>query len=225
MRLTLLGTSDTRRIPVYGCDCPACRAAVQNPALRRDNAMALLSCDEQHWLIDAGLPDLPARFPPHALTGILQTHYHADHAQGLLTLRWGTGLSIPVLGPDDPEGLADLYKHPGILMFAQPWRAFEKRSFGTFTVTALPLRHSRPTVGYLFENAASHRLAYLTDTEGLPDDTLAFLCHAPPDILVLDCNYPPDASQHRHNHNDLYRALALIAAIAPAEAVLTHIGH
>ncbi|MBF3043933.1 phosphonate metabolism protein PhnP, partial [Pseudomonas aeruginosa] len=25
MRLTLLGTGDARQVPVYGCDCPACR--------------------------------------------------------------------------------------------------------------------------------------------------------------------------------------------------------
>ena len=81
----------------------------------------------------------------------LQTHYHADHAQGLLHLRWGQGLVIPVHGPDDPEGLADLYKHPGILDFSQPFMALERRQLGELKVTALPLTHSRPTFGYLFE--------------------------------------------------------------------------
>ena len=131
MRLTLLGTGDARQVPVYGCDCPACRNARADAGLRRRPCSALLECAGQRWLIDSGLVDLCERFPPHSLDGILQTHYHADHAQGLLHLRWGQGLVIPVHGPADPEGLADLYKHPGILDFSQPlvdlhWDAIAK---------------------------------------------------------------------------------------------------
>ncbi|MHA5867786.1 MBL fold metallo-hydrolase, partial [Pseudomonas aeruginosa] len=96
MRLTLLGTGDARQVPVYGCDCPACRNARADAGLRRRPCSALLECAGQRWLIDSGLVDLCERFPPHSLDGILQTHYHADHAQGLLHLRWGQGLVIPV---------------------------------------------------------------------------------------------------------------------------------
>ena len=149
MRLTLLGTGDARQVPVYGCDCPACRNARADAGLRRRPCSALLECAGQRWLIDSGLVDLCERFPPHSLDGILQTHYHADHAQGLLHLRWGQGLVIPVHGPADPEGLADLYKHPGILDFSQPFGAFERRQWGALAATALPLVHSKPTFGYL----------------------------------------------------------------------------
>lgn len=151
MRLTLLGTGDARQVPVYGCDCPACRNARADAGLRRRPCSALLECAGQRWLIDSGLVDLCERFPPHSLDGILQTHYHADHAQGLLHLRWGQGLVIPVHGPADPEGLADLYKHPGILDFSQPFGAFERRQWGALAATALPLVHSKPTFGYLLE--------------------------------------------------------------------------
>lgn len=58
---------------------------------------------------------------------------------------------IPVHGPADPEGLADLYKHPGILDFSQPFGAFERRQWGALAATALPLVHSKPTFGYLLE--------------------------------------------------------------------------
>ena len=172
MRLTLLGTGDARQVPVYRCDCPACRNARADAGLRRRPCSALLECAGQRWLIDSGLVDLCERFPPHSLDGILQTHYHADHAQGLLHLRWGQGLVIPVHGPADPEGLADLYKHPGILDFSQPFGAFERRQWGALAATALPLVHSKPTFGYLLEGASEEgtirRLAYLTDTVGLP---------------------------------------------------------
>ncbi|RMT80915.1 phosphonate metabolism protein PhnP [Pseudomonas viridiflava] len=223
MRLTLLGTGDARQVPVYGCQCPACVAALSDRGLRRLPCSALIEFDDQRWLIDSGLPDLTERFPPRSLSGILQTHYHADHAQGLLHLRWGQGLVIPVHGPADPEGLADLYKHPGILDFSQPFAAFETRALGALHVTALPLQHSRPTLGYLLEGGG-HRFAYLTDTVGLPEATRDYLQRQPLDVLILDCSMPPQPQTPR-NHNDLTLALDIIECLKPAKAVLTHIGH
>jgi len=223
MRLTLLGTGDARQVPVYGCECPACAAAHQDQRLRRLPCSALLECGDQRWLIDSGLTDLTERFPPRSLSGILQTHYHADHAQGLLHLRWGQGFVIPVHGPVDPEGLSDLYKHPGILDFSQPFAAFESRQLGAINVTALPLLHSKPTLGYLFEGAG-RRIAYLTDTVGLPEATTEYLQRQPLDALVLDCSLPPQPQTPR-NHNDLTLALQIIKDLQPEQAVLTHVGH
>ncbi|WP_339082149.1 phosphonate metabolism protein PhnP [Pseudomonas sp. TMP9] len=228
MRLTLLGTGNARQVPVYNCNCVACDSARVYPARRRGPCSALIECGTQRWLIDAGLTDLAERFPPHSLSGILQTHYHADHAQGLLHLRWGQGLIIPVHGPDDPEGLADLYKHPGILDFSQPFAAFEQRQLGALSVTALPLNHSKPTLGYLFEspavNGERQRMAYLTDTLGVPDASAAVLMQQPLDLLVLDCSTAPQIIAPL-NHNDLTRALEVVEHVQPKQTVLTHIGH
>lgn len=223
MLLTLLGTGDAGQIPVYNCDCPACRRARRQPRYRRGPCSALLEYEGGRWLIDAGLTDLTERFPPGSLTGVLQTHYHADHAQGLLHLRWGRNLRIPVLGPADPEGLADLYKHPGILDFSRTLTAFTPQPLGACTVTPVPLTHSRPTFGYVFESRG-RRYAYLTDTVGLPEETAAFLERRPLDLLVLDCSLPPSLEKPR-NHNDLTRALQTIEALPVRQAVLTHAGH
>lgn len=223
MHLTLLGTADARQVPVYGCECAACAAAHVDQRLRRRPCSALIECADQRWLIDSGLTDLAERFPPRSFNGILQTHYHADHAQGLLHLRWGQGLVIPVHGPVDPEGLSDLYKHPGILDFSQPFAAFETRQLGVLNVTALPLVHSKPTLGYLLEGEG-RRIAYLTDTVGLPEPTRAFLQRQSLDVMVLDCSMPPQPQAPR-NHNDLNLALGCIAELKPQMAVLTHIGH
>lgn len=223
MRLTLLGTGDARQVPVYGCTCVACHAARDEPARRRLPCSAQVQCGGQRWLLDSGLPDLTERFPPRSFDGILQTHYHADHAQGLLHLRWGQGVVVPVHGPADPEGLADLYKHPGILDFSQPFSAFEQRMLGELSVTAVPLLHSRPTLGYVLQGQG-RRIAYLTDTAGLPQATSAYLCRQALDVLVLDCSLPPQAAPPR-NHNDLSMALAIIEQLAPGLGVLTHVGH
>lgn len=223
MRLTLLGTGDARQVPVYGCQCMACVAAHADARLRRRPCCALVELGDQRWLIDSGLTDLTERFPPGSLSGIFQTHYHADHAQGLLHLRWGQGLVIPVHGPVDAEGLADLYKHPGILDFSQPFAEFETRVFGELQITALPLIHSRPTLGYLL-SGGGRRIAYLTDTVWLPDNTIDYLLDERLDVLILDCSMPPQRQTPR-NHNDLNLALQIIDRLRPAKAVLTHVGH
>ncbi|SHG74913.1 phosphonate metabolism protein PhnP [Pollutimonas bauzanensis] len=223
MRLSLLGTGDAAQVPVYNCHCPACDRARREACHRRGPCSALMECGGARWLVDAGLTDLAERFAPGSLDGIVQTHYHADHAQGLLHLRWGRGMRIPVLGPDDPDGFADLYKHPGILDFSQKLNAFQTLTLAGFSLTPLPLCHSRPTFGYVFADGSS-RIAYLTDTVGLPPATAAYLKERPLDLLVMDCSFPPLAQAPR-NHNDLTRALDVIASLPVKKTVLTHIGH
>ncbi|MNF79347.1 Phosphoribosyl 1,2-cyclic phosphodiesterase [compost metagenome] len=87
----------------------------------------------------------------------------------------------------------------------------------------MPLLHSKPTLGYLLEGEG-RRIAYLTDTVGLPPDTLNWLLREPLDVLVLDCSMPPQPQVPR-NHNDLNLALQCIDELQPTSAVLTHVGH
>lgn len=220
--MTLLGTGDSPGVPVYGCDCPACARARSQTMWRRKHASAVVRAGAGPLLIDAGLWDLRERFPPGELRHILLTHYHADHAQGLLELRWGRGVSIAVHGPADAEGLADLYKHPGILAFQPAQSPYTIHRIEDIDVTPIPLRHSRPCHGYCLE-AAGRRLAYLTDTCGLDDFAVSYLTERSPDVLLVDCSHPPGGG--RGNHNDLDQALALSQAIGPRRTVLTHIGH
>jgi phosphoribosyl 1,2-cyclic phosphate phosphodiesterase len=173
-----------------------------------DRAARWSNCGDQRWLIDSGLPDLTERFAPRSFNGIFQTHYHADHAQGLLHLRWGQGLVIPVHGPVDPQGWLTSTNTPAFLTSASRSTAFESRAFGELKVTALPLLHSKPTLGYLLEGEG-RRIAYLTDTVGLPPETTAWLQRQPLDVLVLDCSMPPQPQAPR-NHNDLNLALQCI---------------
>ncbi len=223
MKISLLGTGNAAQVPVYNCYCAACERARSESRYRRRACSALLECAGERWLVDAGLTDLGERFPPGELTGIFQTHYHADHAQGLLHLRWGRNLRIPVLGPDDPDGFADLYKHPGILDFSRKLSAFQSLPFNGFSLTPVPLNHSKPTFGYVFTDEISCA-AYLTDTVGLPPETAAYLKEKALDLLIMDCSYPP-LPQVPRNHNDLTRALEVVDFLAVKKTVLTHIGH
>ncbi len=98
MRLTFLGTGGAQQVPVFGCDCPSCRRAQQLPLYRRGPCSALIQCDGESTLLDAGQCHLEQRFRPGELQRILLTHYHMDHVQGLFPLRWGVGAAIQCMG-------------------------------------------------------------------------------------------------------------------------------
>lgn len=223
MKLTILGSGSVKAPPVYGCDCRACARARDDGAYRRRPSSALLETEGFSVLIDAGLPDLDQRFPPGTLSHILLTHYHMDHVQGLFHLRWGENASIQAIGPDDTLGCGDLFKHPGIFDFSTKARPFQPLRLGPLFITPLPLVHSKPTLGYLFERNGK-RLAYLTDTVGIQCDALDYLRASGVDLLVLDCTSPPGECEP-DNHNDIPMALEIHQATGAARTLLTHISH
>lgn len=222
MKVQFQGSGDSAGIPVYGCSCAVCAAAHADPSVRRGPSSVLLEADDTRVLIDAGAMDLCERFAPGSLTSILLTHYHVDHVQGLFHMRWGTNLRVPVIGPEDEHGCADLYKYPGILDFSIRAKPFEPLQLGSLQVTPLPLQHSVPTLGYVVEHN-DKRLAYLTDTRGLPQASAQWLSQAAIDLMVIDCMYPPGSKPS--NHNDVDSALACHATVRPGHTLLTHISH
>jgi phosphoribosyl 1,2-cyclic phosphate phosphodiesterase len=222
VRITLLGTGAAGGVPLYGCTCPACDHARADKRLARRPCSALVESGGARVLVDAGLMDLHERFPPGSLAAVVLTHYHPDHVQGLFHLRWGMGEVIPVYGPPDPQGCADLYRNRGLLDFRM-LDTFEPLFLGPLKFTPLPLIHSKPTFGYAIEGAAGERFAYLTDTCGLPARTEAFLLGWGNFDLALDCTFPPGVKPD--NHNDWTSALASAATLGARRTWLTHIGH
>ncbi len=223
MRVTFLGTGDAGGVPLYGCDCAACIRARAVTDFRRRPCTALVEAGETRILIDAGLTDLAERFSPGSLSAIVLTHFHPDHVQGLFHLRWGIGERIPVYGPPDSEGCADLYKNHGLLEFRRLAK-FSPIKIGDLVLTPLPLIHSKVTFGYTIEDSAGQRFAYLTDTAGLPPNTEAFLKNWQPQSLALDCTHPPGVDPPR-NHNDITLALAIAESLQPATVWLNHVSH
>lgn len=222
MHFQFLGTGNARQVPCYGCDCPACQRAQIVSSFRRSPCSAKIEIDGKIILLDGGQTNLTERFAAGSIHTILLTHYHMDHVQGLFHLRWGKGKTIPVIGPDDLDGCDDLFKHPGLLEFLPSPKLFTPFQVLGIEITPLPLNHSKPTVGYHFD-FGQHRLAYLTDTLGLPAETLNFLKNKPPHSFIIDCSYPP--KENPKNHNSLNEAIDIIAAIKPQQSYLTHIGH
>lgn len=223
LQFTFLGTGDAAGVPCYGCHCAACEIARQHPGFQRHPSCLLLEKGKDRLLIDAGLADLRLRFHPGELDAILLTHYHMDHVAGLFPMRWGPAQPLPVYGPDDKRGCDDLYKHPGCLDFQPPLEPFKPVQIGSWIIEPLPLKHSRPTLGYLVTQGDYH-LAYLTDTVGLPPLTRERLQEVAIKDLILDCTHPPQESAPR-NHNDWNLVSQIAADLKPQTTWLTHLSH
>ncbi|MCL6415999.1 phosphonate metabolism protein PhnP [Aestuariirhabdus sp. Z084] len=222
--IEFLGTGNAAGVPVWGCECSACANAEQLPGRRRRSASLALHTRSGVTLLDAGLSDLAQRFRFEQIRGILLTHFHMDHVQGLFHLRWSESEpKLPVYRPDDPKGADDLYKHPGVLDFQPPLQPFVELDLGDFSIVPLPLYHSRVTLGYLICQG-DFRMAYLTDTVELPEETRCYLQRQSLNGVVLDCSEPPRSTPPR-NHNDLNSALACWRSIGAPRLWLTHISH
>ncbi|GAB2729490.1 MULTISPECIES: phosphonate metabolism protein PhnP [Halomonas] len=223
MKFRFTGTGDSAQVPRFGCHCPACERARLMSRYRRGPCSAEIYSGGERYLLDAGRMDLAASCERERPAGVLLTHYHADHVQGLLHLRWGVGESIPVYGPRDAEGCADLYKHPGILDFRPGLEPFQPLRLGAMEVIPVPLNHSKPTLGYCITDSMT-RLAYLTDTVGLPDVTERFLRQWQPDVVILDATHPASHMAPR-NHNNVTMALDILERLNPSQGWLTHLSH
>ena len=128
LTLRLTGTGGAQLVPVFGCDCAACRRARREESHRRRPCSGVVTFNSAVTLLDAGRPDLMEHHPAGSFQQVLLTHYHLDHVQGLFPLRWGVGAPIPVYGPPDDAGCDDLLKHPGLLDFSHtvtPFVVFE----------------------------------------------------------------------------------------------------
>lgn len=223
LTLRLLGTGGAQLVPVFGCDCAACRRARLDPSHRRRPCSGEVRFNDAVTLLDAGIPDLMDSHPAGSFRQFLLTHYHMDHVQGLFPLRWGVGDNIPVYGPPDEQGCDDLFKHPGLLDFSHTLEPFVTFELQGLRVTPLPLIHSKLTFGYLLESAHS-RVAWLSDTAGLPEKTLKFLQNNHPQVTIVDCSHAPRESTP-HNHCDLNTVMAINEILRCPRVILTHISH
>lgn len=91
MRVTLLGTGDATGVPAALCDCEYCAASA-----RRRRPALLVEGDDATVVLDVGpdLTDQLRRTDTYRVDAFFLTHFHRDHADGLLallqTLRSGT---------------------------------------------------------------------------------------------------------------------------------------
>jgi phosphoribosyl 1,2-cyclic phosphate phosphodiesterase len=225
-----LGTGTSHGVPMIGCGCPVCTSP--DPKNRRTRCSAVLGLPDGNLLVDT-TPDLRMQLLREGIGmihAVLYTHEHADHLFGLDDLRVFArylGGDVPVYCDYQVEqrirrcfdyafdpvtrqypagGVPRLAFHP---VTAQPLEILGAR------VIPIPLRHGRfDCWGYRFG-----KLAYCTDTNGVPPQSMPLLEDL--DVLILDClRRRPHAT-----HFGLDEAVEAARRIAARRTLFTHMCH
>lgn len=230
MKVSILGSGSSGGVPVVGLGWGACDP--KNPKNRRTRPCLLLETAGRRFLFDAS-PDLRAQLlgaDVRHLDGVLFTHAHADHLNGLDDLR---GINRAMHAPLDvycdaatlraiearfgyvltplPEG-ADRYYKPVLL-------AQEISAGGAFDAAGVTFHAFDQDHG--FSRTLGFRcgdFGYSTDLVDLPD--AGFDALAGVHTWVVGCFTDRPHMTHVH----VSRALAWIERVNPKQAILTHLG-
>lgn len=227
LTVTFLGSGTSTGVPVVGCSCAVCTSP--NPKNHRLRQSVKIEAAGKHFIIDT-TPDLRLqllRHPIPRLDFVLFTHSHSDHLMGL----------------DDIRPFNFFQREP-IHAFASPWTALAiRKAFGyiwddtqigggkpqlelheidgPFThegihVVPLPVRHGQWTIyGYRIGP-----FAYITDTNGIPEESMRLLEGV--DTLALDGlrPYPPHPT-----HFTIEEAVEAALQIGARQTFLIHLTH
>lgn len=213
---------------MIGCECATCSST--DPRDQRLRPSIVVAVDDGPTILVDTSPDLrqqALRSGLRRLDAILFTHAHADHIMGLDEVRRfnvGRDGPLPCYATDATwqtlrTTFAYAFGPPPTQGGGVPQldaRVIDgPMSIDGVRVRPVPLWHGRmPIVGFRFGG-----FAYLTDCNGLPDESWDLLSGL--DVLVLDgLRHRPHSS-----HFTVAQALEVIARAAPVRAYLTHICH
>ena len=221
LSLTVLGSGDASGMPRSDCVNPACACARarHEERFRRGNSCALVEANGSRVAIDTG-------YGPQTCDALLLTHYHADHAGNAATfaprLAYGPADGVP----PDAVSSSEWFPAPQVpgldLHLIKP---FTTVTVGALRCTALPLNHPIPVHGWMIESG-DQRIAWLTDTYGIPAMTLNWLADHPCDLIALDTTFAPGVERAPiKGHGDLATSLAALRASGTRRGLLIHIGH
>lgn len=227
MKVTFLGTGTSTGVPVVGCGCGVCRSS--DPRNHRLRQSALIETAGATILIDT-TPDLRTqllRRPVEWIDFILFTHSHADHMMGL----------------DDIRPF-NFFHRRSLTAFANRWTAEAIRNafgyiwadtqigggkpqldlreidgpfeFAGVEVTPIPVTHGKWTIlGFRIGD-----FAYITDTNGIPPESLRLLDGV--SVLALDGLRP---SPHHPTHFTIPEAIEAARAVGADTTYLIHLSH
>lgn len=219
MNLNFLGTSDSAGLPVHNCDCAACEN-YRNEKKENHSTCAYIEIDDEIILIDAGVYDLTTRFDGKKINSIFLTHFHPDHCVGLLKLRYSNDI-INCFHPEEEKGFSDLFKHKHSINYVEI-NPFEQKIINKIKFTALHLKHSKNTFGYLIEYK-NYKIAYLTDCSGIPKESFEFLQKFQIDYAFIDACY--DERKVVGNHLNYLQASEILDELNVKNGFLMHVSH
>ena len=203
------------RLHVLGCHGPW-------PCAGGATSGYLIEQGEQTLLMDCGagvLGKLLALCDPAALSGVLLSHLHADHASDLLVLRYyleSRGVSLPVYVPgEDASPLRALLSCPALQIAPYP----DSLSLAGLRVTTLPVRHPVPCRALRLTDGEK-TLLYTGDTNDCPG-LAAFARGA--DALLADAAFLEAEWKETLPHMSAARAARLAAEAGAKSRSLTHL--
>lgn len=216
MKFEFLGTSDTGGIPLHNCVCEICEEARKSGVSNRSTSAYLELDDGSVILFDAGYDLLCERFNTTKIRAVFLTHFHADHCLGLIRLRKSAS-QICCYIPADTNGFGDLFTHKDSIEYVV-LEPFDEVVMEGVKITAVPLLHSKPTLGYML--TCKNVVAYLTDCASIPETSLSFLQAHDIDHLFLDACYEPNYASTKHLNWE--SASEIIDEISPKNGYLIH---
>jgi phosphoribosyl 1,2-cyclic phosphate phosphodiesterase len=229
-QLVVLGTGTSVGVPSIGCGCEVCMSSDLHD--KRTRCAVVLGLPEGNLLIDTP-PDLRQQLLREQIGivhAVLYTHEHADHLFGLDDLRlfpFYLGHAVPIYCEPiveerikksfDYAFCPDEQTHTG----AAPQLTLHSIDLAPFDllgarITPLRLKHGPrfEVLGFRIGN-----VAYCTDTNGIPPESLALLEGL--DVLILDAlRIRPHVT-----HFSLDEALKTARQLNPKQTLFTHISH
>ncbi len=228
MEVVLLGVGSSAGTPVIGCGCNTCLSP--DPRNKRTRCSIAVHMESGAvLLVDTG-PDLRLQALREKMTrvdGVLYTHFHADHLNGIDDLRSFCHLQrkpIPVYGNEATmHGIVQRFGYAFPSHEQQHW---DKPVLSANTVSQtfdvagtevvpVPVMHGKYEIlGYRIQN-----MAYLTDVSDISDASMEKLRNL--DLLLLDClRY-----RFHPTHFSLEQAIAWAEKIGARETCLIHMTH
>lgn len=226
MKITILGSGTSTGVPMVGCRCPVCSST--DPRDCRSRASLLISHQGYSILVDTStdLRMQMLRQGVERIDGVLFTHAHADHVNGIDDLRGFHFLHrtvIPCYGSKAAmERLKSGFRyiftrddgatHPPLMEAVVTDGPFEL--FG-LAVVPVPLEHGGGfSCGYRIGD-----FAYLTDCSGIPADSRELLrgVHT---VVIDGLRWTP----HPFHYN-ITGAIEAARNIGASRIILTHLTH
>lgn len=235
-KITILGSGTSTGVPILGCKCSVCQSNDQRN--KRLRTSALLETESGKTILVDASPDLRAqllRTGTQTLDAVIITHDHADHTHGIDDVRPFTFKKndpIPVF-TDAYSSAALTIKYPYIFQREKVFAHRPVLGGGIPRLDLFTIKDSIQIAGEDFEfHSLPHghgeslclrhkKMAYVVDCQEIPKCVINSFRDAKLEILIIDCLRIDPHQTHLH----LELALDYIKEIAPAKAILTHMGH
>jgi phosphoribosyl 1,2-cyclic phosphate phosphodiesterase len=227
--LLILGSGTSQGVPTIGCKCETCQSGDLRD--RRLRPSALFSVGPKRILIDTSsdFRQQMLRSRIDRIDAVFYTHHHFDHIGGFDDLRQYNHLQGEAMRLHGLQETLDELRITFRYAFGSATQeggglprteliAVDADSpvlVGDIPVQPIPALHgTMPVLGYRIGD-----VAYITDTNHIPDTSLALLDDL--DVLVLD------ALRHREHptHFTLEQAVATAGQIGARKTFFTHIAH